>query len=636
MKITRWEWLVLGLVLVLGAGLRFGWVGVNSFAGDEARISLDALRMARGGEFVLAGQPSSVNIPFFPASVWLFALPYALSPDPLLATQFVSLLSLLTIAGTWLLARRWGALPALIAALYLAASPYAVFYGRNIWQPNLLPFLALLWGWGAYLGAGASDRRRAFGIALNLFLGAFIFQVHFAGIAVALGSAYCFVRWRWWRAPLPVVIGAALALLAALPYVYFITTVAPDVAGRYGDVLGGGESQFSLTALGHLLTMSVGWDWAYLGAGESDTLSRGLTTVIGAGLLLIAGLIGLLRLRFAAQQSDASASTSAALAEITLIWLLVSPIFFVRHSTPVLPHYLLVALPAIALAAGASARLLRGRHWPLIPLTLAALLAAVWSFQINIVLGEASQTRPANSALSSILNESRGAALGVAADQPVLFFTHGDDPAIDGEVAVFGALLWERDHRILNGDVLLILPPHPATLLATLAPFQAWEELEAAGLAGEAQSFPRRDGAPPYMAAAYDGVSEPAGFTPIEPAAFADGTQLEGWRARRVGPRLRISTLWRVTDSPPAQTTQQFHHLRDAAALDGEPLAVSDVPLSLHTWQVGDRVIVMADFFEIDAGEYWIDAGHYTLPDVTRVPRADGSDSIRLGPFTLD
>ncbi|MFN8451652.1 MAG: hypothetical protein U0521_24445 [Anaerolineae bacterium] len=65
--------------------------------------------MARGGEFVMAGQPSSVDIPFFPASVWLFALPYAASPDPLAATWFVSLIGgLLAVAGVGL-ARRWGA-----------------------------------------------------------------------------------------------------------------------------------------------------------------------------------------------------------------------------------------------------------------------------------------------------------------------------------------------------------------------------------------------------------------------------------------------------------------------------------------------------------------------------------------------
>src|SRR5664279_922106 len=148
---TRSELIALLAILLLAAVLRFAYPGVSSFAGDEAHLSLDALRMARGGEFVLAGQPSSVDIPFFPASVWLFALPYALSPDPLVVTGFVSLISLSTVVGVWALARRWSVWAGLIAALYMAASPYAVFYGRSIWQPNLLAPLSLAWAITAYL-----------------------------------------------------------------------------------------------------------------------------------------------------------------------------------------------------------------------------------------------------------------------------------------------------------------------------------------------------------------------------------------------------------------------------------------------------------------------------------------------------
>src|SRR4051794_20695054 len=98
-SIAKPELLALLAILALAAFLRFSFPGVTSFAGDEAHISLDALRMARGGQFVMAGQPSSVNIPFFPASVWLFAIPYTLSPDPLVATWFVSLISLFTVVG---------------------------------------------------------------------------------------------------------------------------------------------------------------------------------------------------------------------------------------------------------------------------------------------------------------------------------------------------------------------------------------------------------------------------------------------------------------------------------------------------------------------------------------------------------
>lgn len=623
------ELIALAAILLLASALRFAYPGVNSFAGDEARISIDALRMARGGEFVMAGQPSSVDIPFFPASVWLYALPYALSPDPLVATWFTSAASLLAVVGVWALARRWGVWAGLVAALYMAASPYAVFYGRSIWQPNLLAPLALAWASAAYAGATRDDRLGRFAIGLCVFLGLFTFQVHFAGIALIPATAYLFLRFRWWRHMVPVLVGAALAVAALLPYVYYVTVVAPEVLARYGDVIGGGAASIDLQAVENLVRLALGWDWGFLGMGEGDLFSRALPTVIAAGVLVGAGLVVLARTL--ARRDEKSATI---LAEIILVWLVASPLVFLRHSTPVLIHYQLIAFPALAILAGISTRLLQPRPWKLAVSSVMIMLAAAWSFQIMQTLADTAVNRPPNSALSSILRESRDAALQPEA--PILFFTHGDNPAIDGEVAVFKALLWERPSRILNGNTVLILPPYPATLLATLAPFQAWEEIEAAGLAWNVQTYPRRVGADPFIAASYDGVSDPQGFTILdEPVPFADGTTLLGWKARRVGERLRVSTLWHVDADAAPGTYQQFHHLRVEG--QDEPLAISDVALSRETWGVGDRVLVMADFFDIPTGTggLSVDVGHYTLPDLNRIPRADSEASlVSLGTFS--
>jgi hypothetical protein len=121
----------------------------------------------------------------------------------------------------------------------------------------------------------------------------------------------------------------------------------------------------------------------------------------------------------------------------------------------------------------------------------------------------------------------------------------------------------------------------------------------------------------------------------ITPIPFADGTTLLGWRVRRVGDRLRVSTLWHADANTAPGTYQQFHHLRDQSG--GDPLAVSDVPLSRSTWRIGDRVIVIADFFNVAPGtaNLSLDIGHYTLPDLMRIPLSDSADSlVTLGNFT--
>ncbi len=629
--VSRPEIVALVAVLLLAAGLRFGWLGVSSFAWDEARISLDALRMARGGELVLAGQPSSVDVPFFPLSVWAFVPPFLASPDPLVAVIYVSALSLLTVVGVWVVARDFGAGAGITAALFMAASPYAVLYGRSIWQPNLLPVLGVGWLLCARLSLRSGGRGAWLGAAGVGLIGAAAVQVHFAGVALALASGYMLLR-HYLRRPFARLIafcaGGALALTAMLPYLYYITAVDPRVLERLGGLVGTGESVIDLSGLGNLVRLALGWEWGFLGLGDRDPHGTTIVTALIAGGLALTGVIALARRAWHGDR----------LAEAVLIALIVSPLFFLRHSSPVLIHYALIALPAAAIAVGAAARLMRGRAWAIAACGAAVILASVWTSQIADTLARASVERPPNSALSSILNESRDAAR--AAADPILFFTHGDDPALHGEAAVFRALLWERPHRILNGETLLILPSSPATLMATLAPFQMWEELEAGGLAEEMRAHPRRAGALPFVSTAYDGQTLPDGFIPIDPLALADDTTLIGWRWRMVGERLRISTLWRVDGDALPGTVQAFHHLRRAdSPADSPPDHVSDVPLSRATWRAGDHVVVMADFFGIAPGTTWtIDTGRYTLEDGARIParppeRAPGA-SIRLGTFT--
>ena len=661
-------------MIALAAALRFGWAGVNSFAGDEARISLDALRMH--DEFVMAGQQSSVNIPFLPLSVWVYALPYRLSNDPLFATQFTAALNVLAVIGVWALGRKWHPGAGWIAALFLAASPYGVFYARSIWQPNLLAPLATLWLGLAYLAVTQSGRPRSAAIAACVAVGLSVVQVHFAGVAFVLGTAYLFFRVRWYKSLLPVIIGAAVALIFALPYLYYITVIDPNVLARFGSVAGG-EVAYSLDGFANLTRLALNWDWGYLGQGDYDTYGRDPFAPLLVGLLLLNGLIGLVRELMARVHGGRDESRpdeekpvgersedptpppappriqggeteksgfsplpacvgeglgvrgrGALLAEFVLLLLLISPLAFLRHSSPVLIHYQLIALPATALLVGVG--MIRARaETQLLTAAVAVTVAVVWTLQAVNTLNYAALNRPPNSALSSILRESRDVAYG--SEAPVLMFTHGDVAAIDGEVAVFETLLWDQPHRVINGDVLLILPPEPTTLIATLAPFQMWEELVAAGLAVDVREFPRREGALPFMTTRYDGVSDPQGFTALDPVAFADGTTLEGWRVRWVGSRFRVSTLWRVGDLTTTSVVQQFHHLRNADTREGEPFMGSDVPLSIHTWRSGDQVIVMADFFDVPPGEgYTLDIGHYTLPDLQRITRADGETFVRV------
>lgn len=620
------EWIALLIVLILAAGMRFGWMGVNSYAGDEARISLDALRLTRGGQFVFVAQPSSTGVPFFPASVWIFAPPYLLSPDPWIATLYVCAISLLVVVGVWRLARPLGRLPAFTAGLFMAASPYAVLYGRSIWQPNLLPAFGLLWMASASIALTAHGRRRSIAVGVTAFLSFFALQVHFAGAALLLAGVLLALRGRWWRSGLrrSALAGAGLAVVPALPYVYYVTVVDPSAIS---GVRSAGGLSVDFIGLEHLIRLALGYGWGYLALGEADRYGERVIPALLAGLVLIVGGRWLVRVLVRGQPFK-----QRALAEVNVMLLLAVPLFFVIHATPVLPHYLLTALPAAALLAGWAAA--GGRALRLVATAGVIAAAVIWSFSVAASLNQAAAERPPQSAISSILAESRQVAEAVPPDTPVIFHAHGDDPALSGEVAVFQTLLWGHPAgaRVVNGETILVLPPHRAVIAASLEPFQAWEEWLAAGLAAadETRLLPRRTPAESFVMGMYDGVRMPQGFTAAEPVLLANGAQIEGWRARWVGERLRISTLWHMTGDPPAGTFQQFHHLYPANAetppLDQPPPIGVDVPLGLRTWRAGDRVIVMADLFDLPAGAYHVVVGQYTLPDLARIPRADGTD----------
>jgi hypothetical protein len=235
----------------------------------------------------------------------------------------------------------------------------------------------------------------------------------------------------------------------------------------------------------------------------------------------------------------------------------------------------------------------------------------------------------------------RSVAYDLPESHPVVFLAHGDDPRVDGEPAIFGVLWWGQPNRIINGETVLILPPEPAYLVATIESIQAWEEVKSLELDQDVLTFNRREGRQPFVATLYDGSQSVSGFTALTPIPFDDGTQLEGWRVRWMGgSRLRVSTLWRVTDLTDPGSYHQFHHLRNAETLDPNtmPLQISDVPLSAQSWQVGDLLIAMADF-EVDADSteaFSIDVGHYKLEDQIRRSRLGGEGSLaRLGPFQL-
>ena len=88
----------IALILVLAAFLRLNDLGAGYFDGDDAFISIRALQVAREHALVLVGPPMAVGLWHSPVSVYLYAIPYALTLDPRAARAFTALLNVAAIA----------------------------------------------------------------------------------------------------------------------------------------------------------------------------------------------------------------------------------------------------------------------------------------------------------------------------------------------------------------------------------------------------------------------------------------------------------------------------------------------------------------------------------------------------------
>ncbi|GEM_PF-359781 len=632
--------------LLLAGLLRMGWPGVNSFSFDEARVSLMALQMARRGQFPLVGMQSSTGLPNFPAAVWIFALPYAFSADPLIANLFVGLLGTLAVAGVWWLARKaWGTWAGLCAAVLFAASPYAVLYSRAVWGQDLLPPLAVLW---AVAGVIAVSGRKAWALALHVWLAGLAFQVHYAGVVLIPATIWLIIRYRLWSRWPALLVGGAIAVLSAAPFIITAWRSAPGVLHTL-EGLAQQPAKTDLAAFRQLAEMGAGRDWEWLLLGRDWSWPQSLQNVMNGASFLLAIWIGLGLAIFlwrcwrglAPDQVGGQEGWQCVLTALLPAWALAAPLLFTRHNTPAYHQYQLAALPALFLAAGAVAGLGRRRSWGL-AVTIASIAVAI------------SQVVPLAKGLGTVAQELTPGGLGTPLmwpsatarslmdGQPIVVHAYGDAPEFFGDVAGFDVLLWDYPHRIVDGRSVLLVPEldasHPsAHLMATFADLPAWEELQACGLVGEVRAFPRRKGEPPYMALT---VSEDkvSGFQQIEPLTLDNGARLLGWRVREVGGHLRVSTWWQIGNPASQADYHQFNHLyRDQSTV---PLAICDVPLSSQAWQQGDTLITWADFERpTEAGPFWIEVGMYVWPEVRRVPVAstgrDPPAAIRLGPFTV-
>ena len=142
------EFWILLTILVIGAFCRLYKIDqYMTFLGDEGRDAIIVRRIFTEFHPPLIGPGTSVG------NLYLGPLYYYMMAPALLIANFspvgpavqIALLGIATVAFVWWVGRKWfNTITGLVAASLFAISPTVITYSRSSWNPNIMPFFALL------------------------------------------------------------------------------------------------------------------------------------------------------------------------------------------------------------------------------------------------------------------------------------------------------------------------------------------------------------------------------------------------------------------------------------------------------------------------------------------------------------
>jgi 4-amino-4-deoxy-L-arabinose transferase-like glycosyltransferase len=192
-KKNKTEFVLLVLIILIGAFLRLYRIAdYMTFLGDEGRDAIIVRRLLVHGDLILIGPGTSIgNMYLGPLYYYLIAPSLLLANfSPVGPSIFVALVGLATIYLVWFVGRDWFpsagseqvAWGALIAAFLYAISPVIIIYSRSSWNPNVMPFFALLTIYSAWK---MWFEHKYFWLIVAGISYAFVLQSHYLGLLLA-------------------------------------------------------------------------------------------------------------------------------------------------------------------------------------------------------------------------------------------------------------------------------------------------------------------------------------------------------------------------------------------------------------------------------------------------------------------
>jgi len=177
--------IILFVVILLAAFLRLWRLPeYMTFLGDEGRDALAVKHVIVDHRFRLIGPVTSIGNMYLGPLYYYLILPamFIFKLSPVGPALMVAVLGIITVYLIYLFGKEWiGEKGAMIAAFLYAISPTVIIYSRSSWNPNVMPFFALL----SLFGIWRVWQKRQFiwlpilGITLS-----FCIQSHYLGLLI--------------------------------------------------------------------------------------------------------------------------------------------------------------------------------------------------------------------------------------------------------------------------------------------------------------------------------------------------------------------------------------------------------------------------------------------------------------------
>ena len=191
----KFEKFLLIAILLVGAFLRFYRIGdYMTFLGDEGRDALVVKRMIVDKKFTLLGPTASVGGFFLGPIYYYFMAPFLwfwrlnpVGPAIMVALFGVAGIFLIFKTGQEFFNQKTG----FLAAVLYALSPLVIAHSRSSWNPNLVPFFALLYLYGLKKIVKEKKWRWWFIIGLSIGIG---LQLHYLfSFLIPIGPIFIFI-----------------------------------------------------------------------------------------------------------------------------------------------------------------------------------------------------------------------------------------------------------------------------------------------------------------------------------------------------------------------------------------------------------------------------------------------------------